>query len=132
MKSISGLIGLVAAIGVAITLPAASLADEPPAVTQVVAIGTNGKTDVLLAEANNNKKIFERLGIKAERSYLQASLAGPNTGTVAVVIEYSSLTSLAAAQEKLANDAEWQKYLDKVTAEGMTVESNSVWVDITP
>ncbi len=132
MKSISGLIGLVAAIGVAITLPAASLADEPPAVTQVVAIGTNGKTDVLLAEANNNKKIFERLGIKAERSYLQASLAGPNTGTVAVVIEYSSLVSLAAAQEKLANDAEWQKYIDKITAEGMTIESNSLWVDITP
>ena len=132
MKSISGLIGLVAAIGVAITLPAASLADEPPAVTQVIAIGTNGKTDVLLAEANNNKKIFERLDIKAERSYLQASLAGPNTGTVAVVIEYSSLASLAAAQEKLANDAEWQKYIDKITAEGMTIESNSLWVDITP
>ena len=132
MRSITGLLALVAAVGVAITSPAASLADEPPGVTQVVTIGTNGKTDVLLAAANNNKKIFERLGIKAERSYLQASLAGPNTGTVAVIIEYSSLASLAAAQEKLADDEEWQEYIDKITGEGMTIESNSLWVDITP
>ncbi len=102
------------------------------AVAVIRNVVTNGMTDTLLAEARNNEKIFERLGIKAERSYSQASFAGPNAGTVAVVIEYPSLASLAAAQEKLANDAEWQRYIEKITAWGMTVESNSLWVDITP
>ncbi len=132
MTSLTSVLGLAAAISMAIALPGIALAEGPPTVTQVVTIDTNGKTDALLAEAGNAKKIFERLGIKAERSYSQASLAGPNTGTVAVVIEYSNLASLAAAQEKLANDKEWQEYIDMITGEGMTVESNSLWVDITP
>ncbi len=122
-----------AVLGIALAVPAGSLAQQAsPAVTQVVAIDTNGKTDMILGEAEANKKIFERLGIKATRRYLQASLAGPNTGTFAVVIEYPSLSALAAAQEKLANDADWQKYIDKIIDAGMTIESNSIWVDRTP
>ena len=132
MARFTQLFTLAAAIGIAIALPASSVAEEPPPITQVVTLDTNGNTDVLLGEAKKNEKIFERLGIKARRRYMQASLAGPDAGTIAVVIEYPNLTSLATAQEKLANDAEWQKYIDKVTDAGMSVESNSIWVDITP
>ncbi len=122
-----------AALGIALAVPAGSLAQQAsPAVTQVVAIDTNGKTDLILGEAEANKKIFERLGIKATRRYLQASLAGPNAGSFAVVIEYPSLSALAAAQEKLRNDADWQKYVDKIIDAGMTIESNSIWVELTP
>ena len=122
-----------AALGIALAVPAGSLAQQAsPAVTQVVAIDTNGKTDMILGEAEANKKIFERLGIKATRRYMQASLAGPNAGTFIVIIEYPSLSALAAAQEKLANDADWQKYIDKIIDAGMTIESNSIWVDRTP
>ena len=99
---------------------------------QVFTIDTKGKTDVILNEAANNAKIFERLGIKATRRYMQASLAGPNAGTFAVVIEYPSLAEMAAAQRKLQNDAEWQKYIDKIQGNDMVIESNSIWVEATP
>ena len=48
------------------------------------------------------------------------------------MIEYPSLGALAEAQAKLANDSEWQKYIDKIQSMGMQVQSNSVWVDVTP
>ncbi len=48
------------------------------------------------------------------------------------MIDYPNLAALAAAQEKLSNDAEWQKYIDKITDAGLTVTSNSLSVDITP
>ncbi len=123
-------LGLTISLIAAISLSSSALAGEP--VTQVVAIDTNGKTDILLAEANNNEKIFERLGIKATRRYMQAGYAGSQAGTIAVVIDYPDLASLAAASEKLDGDAEWQKYIDKVIEAGMTIESNSIWFTMTP
>jgi len=111
---------------------AASATAAGPAVTQVVAVDTNGDTDALLADAKSNAKIFERLGIQATRRYMQATLAGSESGTIAVVIDYPSLAALAAAQEKLRNDPEWQKYIEKINKSGMSVQSNSVWVDMTP
>ncbi|MCZ6783869.1 MAG: hypothetical protein O7G30_11245 [Proteobacteria bacterium] len=120
-----------AAVVLMVGVPMTAFA-EAPAITQVVSIETNGDDDLLLKHAANNARIFERLGINAERSYLRATLAGPNTGTVAVVIAYPSLAELASAQEKLRGDDEWQKYIDKITKSGMTVLSNSIWQDITP
>lgn len=117
----------------AFSIPALVQAQQTaPPISQVVVIDTAGKTDVLLGEAKKNQKIFERLGIQAKRRYLQASLAGDATGNLAVVIEYPSLAAMAAAQEKLAGDAEWQKYIDKIQSSGMSVQSNAIWVEITP
>ena len=95
-------------------------------------INTNGNTRALLAEAQKTREIFKRLGINAQRRYLQATLAGDQSGSIAVTIEYPSLKSLAEAQEKLADDKEWQDYIERITDKGMTVESNSIWVDRTP
>ncbi len=132
MTRFNRLLGLALTLGVAIGASGVSLADESPAVTQVVTIDTKGKLDDLLAHAKDNEKIFERLGIVATRRYMRASFAGSNSGAIIVVIEYPNLASLAEAQEKLTNDAKWQKYIDKVTSLGMSIESNSLWVDITP
>ena len=49
-----------------------------------------------------------------------------------MVIDYHNLAALAEAQAMLSNDKEWQKYIDEITAAGLTVTSNSLWVDITP
>ena len=35
-------------------------------------------------------------------------------------------------QEKLANDKEWQSYIDTITEADMSVESNAIWMEITP
>ncbi len=132
MTRFNRLLGFALTLAVAIGASGVSLADESPAVTQVVTIDTKGKLDDLLAHAKTNEKIFERLGIKATRRYMRASFAGSTSGAIIVVIEYPNLVSLAEAQEKLANDAKWQKYIDKITSLGMSIETNSLWVDITP
>ena len=95
-------------------------------------MGVNDNLDAFLAEAKNNEKIFARLGINAKRTYRQATLAGALTGQIALTIDYANLESLAVAQEKLANDAEWQKYIDKLGTAGIVAESSAVWMNITP
>ncbi len=131
MKRVSLLILLGLAVALAAP-PAASLAADPPPISQVVVLDTNGQTDMLLSHAKKNEAIFKRLGIEARRRYLQATLAGESTGSVAVVIEYPNLAAMAAAQAKLQNDKEWQAYIDSITGAGLTVESNAIWADITP
>ncbi len=131
MKRVTPLI----ALGLAVVLgaaPAVSLAADPPPISQAVVIDTNGKTDLLLSHAKKNEAIFKRLGIEARRRYLQATLAGEDSGSVAVVIEYANLGAMAAAGAKLQDDKEWQAYIDKITAAGLSVQSNAIWADITP
>lgn len=99
-------------------------ADDPPPIIQTILV--SGDTDAFMAEAENAKATFKRLGIDARRRYLQATLAGDNAGTVALVIEYPNLQALAAAQAKLQNDAGWQAYVQKIDGK-VTIESNSVW-----
>jgi hypothetical protein len=126
------LLGLTIVLGTAIAVPGISFAEEPLPITQVYIMDTNGNLDALLGEAKNNEKIFARLGINAKRTYRQAYLAGASAGTIALTIDYPNLMSMAAAQEKLENDAEWQKYVEKLNDAGITVESNAIWLDITP
>jgi hypothetical protein len=126
------LFGLTLVLGMAIAVPGISFAQEAPPVTQVYLMDVNDNLDAFLAEAKNNEKIFARLGINAKRTYRLATLAGTSTGAIALTIDYPNLQSLAIAQEKLANDAEWQKYLEKLGAAGITAQSSAVWMDITP
>ncbi len=131
VKALTRMLGTASILGVAMGMAMEAQAEGPP-ISQVVIVDTQGDNDKLLSYAKSNQGIFKRLGIKARRRYLQASFAGPNTGSVAVVIEYPSLAALAAAQEKLANDKEWQSYIDAITEADMSVESNAIWVEITP
>ena len=132
MMNLIRVLVLGASFALAFGTPLSALAEEPPPVTQSVTLDTNGKTDLLLSHAKKNEMIFERLGIKAKRRYLQGTLAGASSGDVIVVIDYPNLAALADAQAKLSNDKEWQSYIDKITAAGITVTSNSLWADITP
>ena len=125
-------VAFIVALGLTIAVPLDSRAADPPRILQAVVINTNGNTDALLAEAEKTRGIFKRLGIDAQRRDLQATLAGDQSGSIAITIEYPNLKSLAEAQEKLADDKEWQAYVDRITDKGMTVESNSIWVDRTP
>ena len=131
MKALTRMLGTALVLGLAMGVALDAQAQGPP-ITQVVIVDTDGDDDKLLSYAKSNAKIFERLGIKARRRYLQATFAGPNAGSLAVVIEYPSLAALAAAQEKLANDKEWQSYIDAITEAEMTIQSNAIWVELTP
>jgi hypothetical protein len=123
---------LSAALVLLIAAPLDSRAADPPAIVQVIVIDTNGDNDAFLSKAQEAREIFKRLGIDARRRYMQASLAGEESGNIALTIDYPSLKALAEAGEKLSNDAQWQAYVQWIGEKGMSVVSNSVWVDRTP
>ncbi len=132
MQRISRLAGLIAMVAMAVGVAAPVLAADPPRIVQFVSVGAGQDGDVILAEAEKTQKIFDRLGIKASRRFIRATLAGEFSGTLSLMIEYPNLAALADAQAKLANDDEWQKYIDKIQSKGLRIQSNSVWVDVTP
>ena len=132
MQHLSGILGLIAALGMTIGVAAPASAADPPGVVQFISVGAGAGGDAVLAEAKKTKMIFQRLGIKATRRFIRATLAGDFSGTLSLMIEYPNLGALADGQAKLANDSEWQEYLEKIRSEGMRVQSNSVWIDVTP
>ncbi len=133
MQRISRFAGSIAMVAMAVGVVAApALAADPPRIVQFVSVGAGQDGDFILAEAKKTQKIFDRLGIKASRRFIRATLAGEFSGTLSLMIEYPNLAALADAQAKLANDDEWQKYIDKIQSKGLRIQSNSVWVDVTP
>lgn len=128
MKYLATTLCAVAAFAV-VSSTSLALAADPPRVVQSIVL--DGNTDAILAEAQKTRAIFKRLGIDATRRFYRGTLAGESTGSLALAIEYPSLAALAAAQEKLANDKEWQAYLDKF-GQDINVVSNSVYVEVEP
>jgi hypothetical protein len=104
-----------------------------PAVSQVFVVDVEPKNvDDYLGRLAKAQAIIKGLGLPGFQ-VLQASMAGPNTGQIAVVVESDSLASLAANQGKLQASAEWQKWVEEQQESELgDVVSNSIWVDVTP
>ena len=116
----------------AVSTPRDSFAADPPPIVQALRIATTGTPDAFFAEAGKTREIFKRLGIDAERRYLQATLAGSDAGAVVLLIEYPNLAALAASAQKLQNDDEWQAYIQRNNENGISIESNSIWIELEP
>lgn len=116
----------------AIVLPTASLAQEAPKVINVLNIDTNGKDDAFLALVKRVEGIRERLGVAGTSRVWQSTLAGDQTGSTFVAVEYPHLVSMAESISKMGADAGWQKLVDDFEKAGMNVISNSTSVEITP
>jgi hypothetical protein len=101
-----------------------------PAVSQVFVVDVEPKNvDDYLGRLAKAQAIIKGLGLPGFQ-VLQASMAGPNTGQIAVVVESDSL---AANQGKLQASAEWQKWVEEQQESELgDVVSNSIWVDVTP
>ncbi len=123
-----GILVLLACLGVAVTAGA-----EGPKALQVVAVDVKAKDEAeYLAKLAEAKAIFERLGLPAFRVW-QPTLAGPNTGGLAIGIEYADMASLAEGQSKLQADDEWRKWIENLQQwDKSDVTSNSVLIERTP
>ncbi len=132
MRITSFLIGLALVFAFAMA-PSQSTAQEAPKVINVltydVAAGDMPKFLELYKRAMVIIKKYESTG---ESRLWISTLAGPNTGTVAVAIEYPSMVSMAQSGAKVVPSPEWQKLIDDFEATDMRILSNSVSVDITP
>jgi 6-phosphogluconate dehydrogenase (decarboxylating) len=101
-------------------------------VLQVVAVQVkSGMVDKYVSRVDKLKAVQERLGTKGTIRVWQASIAGDNTGTVVVGVEYPSLAAFADGMEKLNADSEWQGIiagLDDIR----TIVSTSLYRELTP
>ncbi len=131
MRFTSLLIGL--AFVFAFTLvPSSSMAQTPPKVINVVTYDIGGDMPKFLEFYKRAMVILEKYGSTGESRLWVSTLAGPNTGGVAVATEYPSMTSMVQSNEKLFFTPDWQQLVADFEAAGMRILSNSVAVDLTP
>lgn len=70
-----------------------------------------GKLEEYRKRVGSARAISDRLGLESTTRMWHAQLAGPDTGNVAVGIEYADLATYVAENAKLTADPEWQKLL---------------------
>jgi hypothetical protein len=68
---------------------------------------TQGRLAEFLEVAKKARVIQERLGAKCRLGSM--AFAGPNTGQLVYTMEHASLADLAAFNDRLGADPEWQK-----------------------
>ena len=82
--------------------------------------------------AKRAREITEQHGGTGSQRVWLSTLAGPNTGSVIVAVEYPSMVSMAQSQAKVNPTPEWQKFIDDFQKSGMRVLSSSLSFEITP
>ncbi len=130
--SIGWTLALAVAVTAWIAAPTPARA-QGPAVTQVLIVDVEPKNrDAYMAFVKRAQVIVKDLGLPGFQ-VLQATMAGDDTGTLAIVIENESLVALAKNQGKTQGSAEWQKMISDVQESGISrIVSNSLWIDVTP
>jgi hypothetical protein len=123
---------LLTGLCLAMMLPTGALAQEAPKVINVLNIDTNGDQDAFLALFKRVEGIRERLGVPGTSRVWQATLAGEGTGSTFVAVEYPNLVAMAQSISKMSADEGWQQLVDDFQKAGMSVNSNSTSVEITP
>jgi uncharacterized protein YbjT (DUF2867 family) len=130
--SIGWTLALTVAVTALIAAPTAARA-QGPAVTQVLIVNVEPmNVDAYMAFVKRAQAIVKDLGLP-EFQVLRATMAGDNTGALAIVIENESLAALAANQGKSQGSAQWQKMISDIQKAGISrIVSNSLWIDVTP
>ena len=125
------LVGFALALTFALA-PSQAAAQGAPKAINVLTIDTKGDLDGFLKFAKRARDLQTKHGGTGQQRVWQSTLAGPNTGTVAVAVEYPSMVSMAQSQAKVGATPEWQKFVADFQASGMRVLSNSVSMEVTP
>ena len=120
---------LFAVMSLAILLGLSSTASaQKTTVIRVIIVKTDNPAAYAQA-LEEGKSLMKKAGIAETIHVYQATYAGPNTGSVAVSIEYPSLVALAEAEAKLRADKDygaWLKTLDKLR----TIISDSIYREL--
>ncbi len=106
---------------------------EGPAQRRVILFEVEpGQMNEFVKRQSQAMAIRKRLGVPASRIF-QATLAGPNTNTVTIVIEHPSLAAFAANNAKLYADSEFQSWLEELLKAGIgRLVSDSLLAELTP
>ncbi len=134
MQRIVRRMALLTLLAVMVGLPAVSAAQaQGPAQRRVILFEVEpGQMNEFVKRQSQALAIRKRLGVPASRIF-QATLAGPNTNTVTIVIEHPSLAAFAANNAKLYADSEFQSWLEELLKAGIgRLVSDSLLAEVTP
>ena len=112
--------------------PGQSMAQAPPKVIHVIAYDVAGQLPQFLELYKRYLTVAEKYGSTGTSRVWMSSLAGPDTGRVAVAIEYPSMAAMVESNNKVFISPEWQQLVADFEATDMKILSNSVAVDIAP
>ena len=114
-----------------LALPA--LAADAPKVLNVLTVKVKGDQTAYLQRVQQIMAIQKRLETGATTRVWRATVAGQETGTIYVGIEYANLEAYAKAATKLQADDEFNKVQKELQTGGLReLISNSQLVEITP
>jgi hypothetical protein len=131
MRIASLLIGMALVFGLAMA-PSQSIAQTAPKVINVLTYDVAGQMPQFLVLYKRAMAIMEKYGSSGESRLWVATLAGPNTATVAVAVEYPSMMAMVQSGDKFFPSPEWQQLVADFEATDMRLLSNGISVDITP
>ena len=103
-----------------------SSAQSAGGVSSVYAVDVNNQGPAFVAEVLKIRALADKMGLPGEQQILLAEIAGEDTNTIYVVLEYASLAEMEAANAKLNATAEWQAFVAWNQSQGINVISRSV------
>jgi hypothetical protein len=118
-------------VAVGLVLFAAPAASQEGAALQVVAVQVKGDGSDYIAKLKGGMPLMMKHGASAVRVF-RATVAGPNSGTLFVSVEYPNMEAWAKGSAKMAADPAWQKLIKDLEATGRVLTSNSLLQDVTP
>lgn len=131
---VAGLDGLRTLMGSSLyrALDVGSTSGSAGSTLQAVAVRVKpGKLDAYLGEVKKLKAIQKRLGADSRLRVWQASVAGEDTGTVIVALEYASLAAFADATTKMERDAGWSGIVGGLDAM-RTIVASGLYQELKP
>ena len=106
---------------------------ESPKVLTIVAVKVKGDQDAYLAKVKKINAVVKKVEGGGTMRVWRAALAGPNSDTIYVAIEYANLEAYAKATSKLEADDDWKKQIKDLDASGTReVLGRSLLVEVTP
>jgi len=93
--------------------PADVMKPRPGTILLVTGVAVKpGMMDKYIGKLGMGQAIIDRLKLGGRMRVWHAAVAGPDTGNVAVGVEYPSLAAYVSDQAKLRADADWRKLID--------------------
>ena len=124
-------VGIGLAVFVAFGTPTDVRADGPTA-SQVIVVDVNGNLMGFFALREKIEALSKKLGVGGKSRVMQGIFAGAETGSVAVVVEYPDVVTLAQSFSALSASPELQAIGQEAQSLGIQIVSRSVYIDITP
>ena len=105
---------------------------QAPKVSSVIRVDVNNDVPGFLEIAQKFRALAGKLDRKSTIRVWQSTLAGPETNSIIVVVEYANLVQMAEEVTANNENEEWLALVQEFQGKGYSILSNSLVQEITP